>query len=408
MDKYKDFATEDFVTDEKFQDWVLKSDPVSNSYWNNWLAEHPQKQEEVGEARRLILQLKAGIEVKKLSPDDFISTWQHIQKKKNQRIDPRFRIRKVVARVAAVLIGMAVMGYGVFQFNSRGSNEIVVQEAQSGITLELQDGTVVALDESKSGIITIAGGKDLARQNQQELVYDGGSGVNSGEEEELVYNTLTVPYGKKFEVALSDGTHVHLNAGSSLRYPVRFLSQEPRDVFLDGEAYFTVAPDAVRPFTVHTTDMETRVYGTQFNVSSYQNDDNTFTVLVEGSVSVFRGGKNAKTAGTILKPGQRAIYEGGEIDVEEADVDKYTAWIEGKLLFTDDRFELILKKLERHFDVTIENQFSELENRRFTGTFRNETLDQILAVFIAHTPFVYGKEGDTIIIRRANTKSEGD
>src|SRR5690606_3336068 len=260
MDKYKDFATEDFVTDEKFQDWVLKSDPVSNSYWNNWLAEHPQKQEEVGEARRLILQLKAGIEVKKLSPDDFISTWQHIQKKKNQRIDPRFRIRKVVARVAAVLIGMAVMGYGVFQFNSRGSNEIVVQEAQSGITLELQDGTVVALDESKSGIITIAGGKDLARQNQQELVYDGGSGVNSGEEEELVYNTLTVPYGKKFEVALSDGTHVHLNAGSSLRYPVRFLSQEPRDVFLDGEAYFTVAPDAVRPFTVHTTDMETRVY----------------------------------------------------------------------------------------------------------------------------------------------------
>lgn len=408
MKNYIDFAAEDFATDEKFQNWVLKPAPESVDFWNNWMIDHPEKQEEVDKARRMIQLLKEGVEVEKLSGDDLQTMWQHILENNDKQAYPRVKIWKVAGRVAAAFIGLAVLGYGIFQFTSRGSNEIVVQDAQSGITLELQDGTVVALDESTSGVISMGGGREVARQNHQELVYESGADDNFIVEEELVYNTLTVPYGNKFELTLSDGSHIFLNAGSRLRYPVRFISRGPRDVFLDGEAYFTVASDDERPFTVHTTYMDTQVYGTQFNVSSYKNDYNTFTVLVEGSVSVLRNGENGESASTSLEPGQRAVYEGGSIDVEEADVDKYTAWIEGKLLFTDDRFDLILKKLERHFDVEIDNRFVELNDRRFTGTFHNETLEQILAVFSAHTLFKYIREVDTIIINKSETRPEGD
>lgn len=406
MKKYKDFAAEDFAANEKFQDWVLKSESENDAFWNQWLEEHPEKQQEVGRARDLVLKIRDGIKPERLSEDDFHKMWDRIAEKKDQS-HLRTRIYRLVTRVAAVIVGMAILGYGLLNYYQRDSYEELAMESNSGITLELQDGTVVPLDEYSSGVITVGGGRSLARQNQRELVYEEDADLFEEEIEELVFNTLTIPYGKKFELALSDGTHIYLNAGSSLRYPVRFPRLGPRDVYLDGEGYFTVSSDENRPFTVHTAAMDTRVHGTQFNVSSYPNDHNTFTVLVEGSVSVIEENEHGNSVVTLLQPGQRAIYEGGSIEVEEADVDKYTAWVEGKLLFTDDRFGLILKKLERHFDVEIDNRYVELNSRRFTGTFRNEMLDQILSVFIAHTPFEYHREGNKIIITKT-TAAPGD
>jgi len=144
--------------------------------------------------------------------------------------------------------------------------------------------------------------------------------------------------------------------------------------------------------------MNTSVYGTEFNVSSYKNENNTSTVLVQGSVGVYRS-KNAEGQKPIvLDTGQRAVFKEGAIAVDVVNVAKYTAWTEEKLFFVDDCFELILKELERHFNVNIDNKLHQLNGKRFTGTFSKESLDQILRIFQEHTPFEYTRNNNTITI----------
>ena len=218
---------------------------------------------------------------------------------------------------------------------------------------------------------------------------------------ELVYNELTVPYGKNFELVLSDGSHIYLNAGSKLRYPVQFPHGKPRNVFLDGEAFFDVARDSTRSqFTVVTDMLNTQVYGTRFNVSSYKDENNTFTVLEEGSVGVYHPNSPKKEDPVKIVPGQRAVFEDGSIQVETVDIRKYTAWTKGELYFMQDRFELVLKELERHFDVRIDNQYPELNDVPFNAMFTNESLDKILELFQIHSPFSYEKNGNVITIKK--------
>ncbi|WP_236974154.1 FecR family protein [Membranihabitans maritimus] len=396
MTNYNDYKKDDFVLDEYFQQWVLESDSETQKFWTNWLKLHPEKGEVIDEARRTVILLSEEMKVEKLSEGDYNAMWQNISERKKGKSKHIFS-QNILIRAAAVFIGVCVLAYGILKTDIFKMESVVPMEITSGITLELQDGSIVPLDESVSRVISTDGGKKVVTQDYHKLVYES-SEKETGHE--LVYNILAVPYGKKFELVLSDGSHIYLNSGSRLRYPVQFLKNTPRDVYLDGEAYFTVSRDKSRPFTVRTGEMDTRVFGTKFNVSSYENDQNTYTVLVEGSVGVYNSGNDDNGESMKLIPGQRAIFEKGSIGIEEADIAKYTAWVEGKLLFTDDRFDLILKKLERHFDVEIDNQFGEINGRRFTGTFRNETLDQILKVFRAHTSFKYEKNGDKITIKK--------
>ena len=206
-----------------------------------------------------------------------------------------------------------------------------------------------------------------------------------------------MPYGKNFELVLSDSSHIYLNAGSTLRFPVQFLPDQPRDVYLDGEAYFVVASDKERPFTVVTDKMNTRVYGTRFNVTSYKNEGNTYTVLEEGSVGVYPPEAD-ESAPVKIVPGQRAVMENGNIVVEEVRVEKYMAWTRGELYFRNDTFALILKKLERHFNVSINSSYPGLDQMEFIGTFKGQTLDEILSAFQEYTPFQYKREGNNITI----------
>ena len=118
----------------------------------------------------------------------------------------------------------------------------------------------------------------------------------------MVYNTLKIPYGKKFEVQLSDGTIVHLNAGTSLRYPVQFVKNQSRQVYLTGEAFFEVSKDKAHPFTVNTQEVNVEVLGTKFNVNSYTEDVSTDVVLVEGKVSLYKDKKTAENQ-VYLTPG---------------------------------------------------------------------------------------------------------
>ena len=183
---------------------------------------------------------------------------------------------------------------------------------------------------------------------------------------------------------LSDGTTVHLNSGTTLKYPVKFIAGENRQVFLDGEAFFDVAKDKKHPFIVNADNLNVRVLGTHFNVSNYPEDAVTDVVLVEGSVGMynvkeeFDANKN-----TVLKPGYKGSFnkQNNVIFTKPVITDIYTSWINGGLTFRNMTFKNIITKLERRYNVTIVNKNEKLANEKFNASFSDESIEKVMSYF---------------------------
>lgn len=401
--KYTHYKEEDFVKDTYFQKWILDPDLLTRNFWENWVRQYPQKKDTVESAARMIRLMQfAGKE--ELSATEIDTMWQNIvqkRKKKSKRnyfqLYPSspFEIKSLL-RFAVLFILIISTTFGLYHllFNSEQRN---IEPIGSQITLKLEDGSVQVLKEQASEVIMNEKGNRVVNQERNTLVYDK---KRVKDQQHIVYNELVVPYGKKFELILSDGSHVFLNSGSKLRYPVAFSNNSARNVFLDGEAYFSVEKDKVWPFKVITNTMNARVHGTKFNISSYGEEEETAVVLVEGSVGVYKASNVSSHNDIKIVPGQRALMINDEIAIDQVNVNKYTAWTVGKLVFIDDPFEIIVKTLERHFNIVIVNQVAPLNKKRFTGTFTKESLDQILRVFQEHTPFDFRVKGSTITIMK--------
>lgn len=268
------------------------------------------------------------------------------------------------------------------------------------ITLQLDNGTIETISENGERKITTTNGNLVASQQGNTLQYTAAEDQNK-----LVYNTLNIPFGRQFDLVLSDGTKVKLNSGSSIKYPVRFLKGQDRKVFLKGEAYFDVTTDKAHPFIVNADEMNIRVLGTQFNLSFYPEDEDISTVLVEGAVVLYKEGADINTnTSSQLVPGQMAEWNkiNNTMTVKEVDTNIYTAWKDGYLLFKASPFYSIRSKLERHFNITIEDRSGRLANQIYTATFRNETIEEILEAFKEDTHFEYIHEGSKIIILDTN------
>ena len=208
------------------------------------------------------------------------------------------------------------------------------------------------------------------------------------------YNVLEVPRGGEYTVTLSDGTVVYLNSGSELRYPVAF-GAERRDVFLSGEGYFEVAKDAERPFFVNADKLKIRVYGTSFNVNTY-NIANVETVLVEGKIGI--QGNNAEYT---VKPGQLALYnrEKGTMEIRDVDVRPYVAWKEHEFMFDNESLEEIMNTLSLWYDVDVFFQTASLKQLHFTGHLgRYEEVSHILDAISGVTQVKFSVKGRTIIV----------
>jgi len=315
--------------------------------------------------------------------------------RKDKTILNRFKIKKFF-KYAAIAILFVSIGYLVHN-NYNSSNKIDVTTVNKNeIILQLEDGNIKVLSEDGTEKVVNKDGKIIGSQKGNKLIYDDKPTV-----ETLVYNTLTVPYGKRFELKLSDGTHIYLNAGTSLKYPIKFLKGENRQVYLNGEAFFDVTKDTNHPFIVNMNNIGVRVFGTKFNASSYSENDEVTTVLVEGLVSVFDNNidYNKETASP-LKPGYLASWNkhNKEISIEEADIAMHTAWIEGRILFRHLSFKNIIKKLERHYDVTIMNNNKSLDEEFFTASFDIETIEQVLETFHKNYNINYTLINNQIII----------
>jgi transmembrane sensor len=219
---------------------------------------------------------------------------------------------------------------------------------KEGAILTLADGTTVLLDTLGNGVIALQNGSEVRLDNGKVLYQPQGNTDAS-----MVYNTISTPKGRQFQLVLSDGSKVWLNAGSSLRFPTVFTGNERR-VEIIGEGYFEVAKNKQMPFRVSINkETEIEVVGTHFNINSYANEESINTSLLEGAVNVrsWSGGKQTKVA---LLPGQQAKVKDGECLVDHnVNMSRVMAWKNGIFDFQDATLEEVMRQIERWYDIEV-------------------------------------------------------
>lgn len=295
------------------------------------------------------------------------------------------------AAAVIFLFGIAFMYQQSF-FSSQDEPAIVSRDEP--ITLQFDTGDIQTIDISQTKQIKDADGKTIGTQKRNQIRYSDDENIKN-----LVFNTLKVPNGKQFELELSDGTIVHLNAGSSLRYPVHFLPLEPRQVFLSGEAYFEVSKNETRTFVVQVDELGVEVLGTEFNISAYEEDENINVVLIDGSVSLNNKG-GLQDNSTKLSPGQRGSFDymSQHVKVDEVNTLLYTSWMQRHLVFRDLTFDQIITKLERHYNIEIENTNTELGKEVFNASFDDIEIEKVLSFFNDAHKIKYTIKNSKVII----------
>jgi len=248
------------------------------------------------------------------------------------------------------------------------------------------------------------------------------------------YNEITTQRGEKSLVTLADGTRIWLNSQTSLRYPSN-ISRKKIKVILDGEAFFDVAKQKGRTFIVQASTLEIAALGTSFNVKSYSDDGLIETTLEEGKISITGkiGSKQLKQP-VLLKPNMQATFITNSqeyhirhtnkeeqlkekeyppiieeipsavseklILTEEIDTKLYSSWKDGKLIFKSERFEDLAVRMERWYDVQIFIKEQELRNKKYTGIFEKETIEQALKALSLSMPFYYTIDQNLITIKK--------
>ncbi|MEZ5106057.1 MAG: DUF4974 domain-containing protein [Draconibacterium sp.] len=200
------------------------------------------------------------------------------------------------------------------------------------------------------------------------------------------YAEIQCPLGVRTKFQLPDGTTGFLNSGSSLQYPVRFT--KGREVKISGEAFFDVVSDKQNPFVVHTSNLNVKVLGTQFNVIAYDDDPNEEVILTRGEVAI---DTKDGTKLDVLCPDQKLILNKEKKSFKTIGVvaSQYVGWTEGKLIFRNENMQQVAERLGRWYNAEIRIEDKELLEYTFHATFVDEPLEEVLKFMAVTTPYKY-------------------
>lgn len=336
------------ITNKAFRDWVLMPGGEDQEFWKKWIEEHPQD----------ILDVKRAIE--------FVERMRF----NNTNLSPGemdTMLRNVIAGDRAgsrtVEEGNDVRSYGKW--------------------LRLAAGILIFLI---AGIFT----RELTEKKKE--VTD--------RIEHMRWLTVVNPKGQRSTITLPDGTVVHLNYESNLKYPEKF-GFDTRVVELSGEAFFQVVPNDSVPFIVRTQSVETQVLGTSFNVRSYPEDFSADISVVTGKVRVTETEGGLFREKQLLGAGDQVSYNIGlrEMKLGKFDLENVTGWKDGLLIFKDATLEQFIDKIEKWYGVDFQIHGNLDANWRINGRYQNEKIEDILVGL----KFIYGLsyqvEGNRIILK---------
>jgi ferric-dicitrate binding protein FerR (iron transport regulator) len=362
-ENYVTFTAVDFAEDSFFIRWIKHPDEESDGFWESFLIEHPDKREEIMEARSIVSSLS--FKLVSMDESSYASVRDElllaVQEEKGRAYSWR-RNRgdrwKQLLKIAAVMV-VSLTGLAIY----RAGDEILKERDDLATTLP-------ALNDTRT--------------------------------EERIN-----PRGQKSVLILPDGSKVWLSVDSKLTYVKDFMRTSRREVQLEGEAFFSVVHNDSVPFIVHTSSsIRIEVLGTSFNVKSYKEDTTVETTLVDGKVSIDKLEKNGLTVGNlILKPNQRAVYFKGSntLDIRDVNAQNVSAWRHDYLVFDETPFRDVLTQLERWYDVRIylpEEEEGDLPCS-LTANIQHESLEDVLKLLETshrityairdHEVFIYGK-----------------
>lgn len=333
MSEWNQIVFEELISDNDFIAWVRGEAISKNEYWKDWVENHPQNSIEFEEAIQLVKRLnfheplisKAEIQY------SWAKTSEIIKKSKSVSVFQYFISQAI--KVAAILL-LPVMLVSIWLFYSQHN-----------------------LNQKYSNL--------LENKNEQRI-------------------TVTAPIGSRIEVDLPDGSKAWLNSGSEMTYPVVFNTTERR-IALTGEAYFKVQKSET-PFFVSNLGPTVKVYGTEFNLNSYPDEDVISVALKSGRISL-----EVNEREEFLNPGQVAQFDtkGNTITIETTDVTNFSSWREGKYIFRDTPLSSILRILQRLHNVNIQLLDPKLGDYRYNATIDNESLEQILQMLSLSAPIKY-------------------
>ncbi|SEM43643.1 FecR family protein [bacterium A37T11] len=328
---------------------------------------------------------------------------------------------------AAVLVMLSISLY--FYINK---STVDIPPGYNQATLTLADGTKITLDSAQSGIII--GNEHIKYQSGASLpgvILSGEGGKEkggaegslpagkngaetrstppdiSGSAQGDVLLALSTPKGGQYQIILSDGTKVWLNAASTLKYPSKFTGDK-REVFLEGEGYFEVNNKASAgsrvscgPFIVKSKNQEILVLGTSFNVTAYAEELTARTTLISGAIKV--ASNVASEIGPYalkLVPGEQSlIQKDGKISKAHVDVNNELAWRNGLISFNNEPLETIMKKIARWYNVDIIYQGAD-KSKRFGGNVsRYANVSQVLRKLALTGGVHFNIEGRQIFVK---------
>jgi transmembrane sensor len=369
--QYTDYAVEDFLLDASFRNYCLGSSEKDIKFWEGWIASNPHRFDDILQAKEMFFLLNGDIRAEQLHQDRQLfkeSFEKHMagsmDESPTQNIKPKTHFRKLflyVSLAAAVVAGFFILP------------KVMVKPSPEPAPLQ----------------------------------YDYTQASRVGER-------------KSFQ--LPDGSKVMLNAGSTLTMAQDFNTNS-REVTLEGEAFFDVSHNPGKPFIIHTTVMNVKVLGTVFNVKAYPADKTVETSLLKGSVEITL--KNDEKKKIILKPNEKIVLPNLMADklqdekssskktiAAKADykiatltyIDsavKEVSWTENRLAFTDNSFEEIAPELERWYNVSITIEDEAVKQFRFTATFDQKNIIQIMDALQLTRQFEYlVEQNNRIIIRK--------
>lgn len=379
----------DFLLEDKFVEWQLLQTDELNKYWDNFRRDNPDLSDDLDNA---ILEFKSvSIELNNLESTEKQEILNNIFSKIKKKNHVKTFIQAISSIAAIAIIGVFI----TYTLNTFNNESAYVEETIIGQTMPEEDVYIIS-GENKT---------KLANNSNLELTKDKKAVVVDSTEEtqevdlaKAANNRLVVPYGKRSNITLADGSKIWLNSGTQLDFPSEF-SDKSREIYVNGEAYIEVNKDN-RPFIVNTSKMAVQVYGTSFNVSAYEEDNTNSVVLVEGKVGVKPAGASKES---FISPNEKLdLSPNGEISTEIVNISEYISWTKDVLEFDETPVSEILRKIGRYYNVQFDNSPDiALNEQTCSGKlFLSNNLDSVMTSISILSSTKYERNDNLIHIQK--------